>query len=56
MVALDRDDRAARAESLIAKPIVEAHGGRLDVESVVGCGATFTFLLPGVRSGLRRLA
>ena len=33
----------------IAKSIVETHGGSVDVESVVGCGATFTLRLPAVR-------
>ena len=30
----------------IARGIVEAHGGQLSVESVVGSGTTFTFTLP----------
>ena len=32
----------------IAKSIVEAHGGTLDVESVVGCGSTFSIRVPAV--------
>jgi signal transduction histidine kinase len=30
----------------ISKTIVEAHGGRVGVESAVGCGSTFWFALP----------
>ena len=35
----------------IAKGIVEAHGGRLEVESRVGEGATFSFTLPEAGGG-----
>ncbi|HYU73706.1 MAG TPA: ATP-binding protein, partial [Ktedonobacteraceae bacterium] len=30
----------------IARQVVEAHGGRITAESVVGEGSTFTFILP----------
>jgi two-component system OmpR family sensor kinase len=36
----------------IAKSLVEAHSGSLDVESVVGCGSTFTIRVPAVHNGL----
>jgi signal transduction histidine kinase len=35
----------------IAKGIVEAHGGALEVESTLGEGATFSFTIPVARSG-----
>ena len=31
----------------ISKQIVEAHGGTMGVESVLGAGSTFWFTLPG---------
>ncbi|MDW3214752.1 MAG: HAMP domain-containing sensor histidine kinase [Ilumatobacteraceae bacterium] len=36
----------------IAKSLVEAHGGSLDVESVVGCGSTFIIRVPAVHNDL----
>jgi signal transduction histidine kinase len=38
----------------IAKAIVEAHGGAIDVESELGGGATFTVRLPVSRSAVER--
>lgn len=45
----EASQRAARGFGLglsLAKSIIEAHGGRLEVESLPGKGSTFSFLLP----------
>jgi PAS domain S-box-containing protein len=36
---------------VVCKRLVEAHGGRIEVESVVGQGSTFSFSLPVYRAG-----
>jgi signal transduction histidine kinase len=44
--ALSRGEEGSGLGLCIARSIAEAHGGRIEVESTVGCGSTFTVFLP----------
>ncbi|MGM0669633.1 MAG: sensor histidine kinase, partial [Gemmatimonadota bacterium] len=49
-----RDKRGAGLGLSIVRGLVEAHGGRIWVESEVGKGSTFRFLLPAEVDGVGR--
>jgi heavy metal sensor kinase len=44
--ALSRGEEGSGLGLCIARSIAEAHGGRIEVQSAVGCGSTFTVFLP----------
>ena len=46
-----RDDRRAGLGLAIARGIIEAHGGRIGVESRLGEGSRFSFVLPRTAAG-----